>query len=384
MRSDVIERLTWCEVSADALRANLGEFRRLIGPTCRLGPVVKANAYGHGLVPVSRVLASAGADLLCVNDLWEASALRDAGLTLPLHVLGRVPPAQASDAVALHVSLVAYDAQVLDALDRAGRAAGRPVRVHLKVETGTNRQGVGPQGLRVLCRQAVGLDGVTVTGLSTHFADIEDTTDHVFAREQMTRFLAAGDIARAEGLVLTEMNVANSAATILWPETHLAIARVGIAVYGMWPSKETRVSAALAQRDRISLRPVLTWKTRIAQVKDIDAGDWIGYGRSYRTTHATRLAVLPVGYYDGYDRELSNLAYVLIGGLRAPVRGRICMNMMLVDVTDVPGVQTGDEVVLLGAQGDDAVTSEQLATWAGTINYEITTRIAESVPRKIL
>jgi alanine racemase len=200
----------------------------------------------------------------------------------------------------------------------------------------------------------------------------------------MVRFLAAADVARAEGLAPDELNLANSAATILWPETHLAMARVGIAIYGMWPSKETQVSAALAHRDGIVLRPAMTWKTRIAQVKDVEAGDWIGYGRSYRTTHPTRLAVLPVGYYDGYDRKLSNLAYVLVGGRRAPVRGRICMNMTLVDVTDVPGARAGDEVVLLGAQGADAVTAEQFAAWADTINYEVTTRIAESIPRKII
>lgn len=380
----MVERLTWCEVSAQALRANLAEFRRLVGPACRLAPVVKANAYGHGLVPASRVLADAGADVLCVNDLWEASVLREAGLALPLHVVGRVPPEQAGDAVALDASVVAYDAEVLAALDGAGRATGRVARAHLKVETGTNRQGVGPGELRALCRLAAGMTGVRVTGLSTHFADIEDTTDHGYAREQMARFREAAAIAAAEGLVLDEPNLANSAATILWPESHLAMVRVGIAVYGMWPSKETLVSAALAHRDRIVLRPALAWKTRIAQVKEVAAGDWIGYGRSYRTTHATRLAVLPVGYYDGYDRKLSNLAYVLVGGRRAPVRGRICMNMTLVDVTDVPGARAGDEVVLLGAQGDDAVTAEQFASWADTINYEVTTRIAESIPRKII
>jgi len=379
----VVERLTWCEVSAHALRTNLAEFRRLVGPTCRVAPVVKANAYGHGLVPVARVLAEAGADALCVNDLWEASVLREAGVALPLHVVGRVPPEQAPDAVALDVSLVAYDGEVLEALDAAGRAAGRPVRVHLKVETGTNRQGVGADELLVLCRRAAGLRGVRITGLSTHFADIEDTTDHAFAQAQLARFQAAVAAIRAEGFAIEEANLANSAATILWPETHLAMARVGIAIYGLWPSKETLVSAALAHRDRIVLRPALTWKTRIAQIKDVAAGEWIGYGRTFRTTHPSRLAVLPVGYYDGYDRKLSNLAYVLVGGRRAPVRGRICMNMTLVDVTDVPEARTGDEAVLLGAQGDDAVTAEQFAAWADTINYEVTTRIAESIPRKV-
>jgi alanine racemase len=150
----------------------------------------------------------------------------------------------------------------------------------------------------------------------------------------------------------------------------------------MWPSRETLVAAALTQRDRIVLRPALTWKTRIAQVKTVPAGEFVGYGRTFRAGRATRLAVLPVGYYDGYDRRLSGSAYVLVGGERAPVRGRVCMNMVMVDVTDVRRAAAGDEVVLLGACDGDAVTAEQFAAWAGTINYEATTRIAESVPRR--
>jgi alanine racemase len=376
------ERLTWCEVSRTALAANLAEFRRRVGPGCRLAPVVKANAYGHGLVGASRVFAEAGADLLCVNDLWEAGVLRDAGLTLPLHVVGRVPPEQAAEAVALGVSLVVYDRDVLSALDRAATAAGRRVEVHLKIETGTHRQGVDLEDARRLATFVRGLGRVDLTGLSTHFADIEDTTDHTYAREQLARFQAACDALRRDGFALTACNVGNSAATILWPEAHLDLVRIGIAAYGMWPSKETYVAAALGHRE-MTLRAALTWKTRVAQVKDVQAGEYVGYGRTFRTTALARIAVLPVGYYDGYDRGLAN-AYVLIRGMRAQVRGRVCMNMVMVDVTDIPGTAAGDEVVLLGAQDADAITTDQFASWAGTINYEVTTRIAESVPRIVV
>lgn len=376
------DRLTWCEISAAALRWNLAEFRRLVGPACRLAPVVKANAYGHGLVPTARVFAEGGADVLCTNDLWEAGVLREAGLTLPLHVVGRVPPEQARDVAALGVSLVAYDRDVLAAMDRAGAAAGRTIDVHLKIETGTNRQGVGLEDARRLAAFARDLGHVRVSGLSTHFADIEDTTDHTYAREQLARFLAVADALRKDGFALDACNVGNSAATILWPEAHLDWVRVGIAAYGMWPSKETFVAAALGHR-QVTLRPALTWKTRVAQVKDVPAGEYISYGRTFRTTSLSRIAVLPVGYYDGYDRGLSN-AYVLIRGMRAQVRGRVCMNMVMVDVSDIPGVGPGDEAVLLGAQGTDTVTADQFASWCGTINYEVTTRIAESVPRVVV
>ncbi len=375
------ERLTWCEVSIEALQANVREFRRLVGPSCLLAPVVKSNAYGHGLVLAARAFAEAGADLLCVNDLWEAAQLRRAGLALPLHVVGRVLPGQAAEVPGLDASLVAYDRELLEALDAAAAGTGRRVGVHLKLETGTNRQGVGLEEARALVRHARGLPGVEVRGVATHFADVEDTTNHAYARQQMATFLAGLAALREEGLPDLKGDIANSAAAILWPEAHLDMVRLGISGYGMWPSPETFVSAALTHRDRIVLRPALTWKTRIAQVKTVPAGEYVGYGRTYRTTHDTRIAVLPIGYYDGYDRGMSNAAYVLVRGMRAQVRGRICMNMMMVDVGDVPGVQAGDEAVLMGRMGDDAVTAEQFAGWAGTINYEVTTRIAESVPR---
>jgi alanine racemase len=375
------QRLTWCEVSLGALKANLAEFRRLVGPSCALAPVVKSNAYGHGLVLAARAFADAGADLLCVNDLWEASVLRGAGLTQPLHVLGRVEPGQAAEAITLDVSLVAYDAQVMQALDEAARGAGRMARVHLKLETGTHRQGVDLGEALLLVRHAAGMAGVTINAVSTHFADVEDTTDHTFARRQLAAFHEGLAMLRAEGLPHLKGDIANSAATILWPEAHGDMVRVGISAYGMWPSSETLVSATLAHRDRVVLQPALTWKTRVAQVKTVPAGTYVGYGRTYRTTHDTRIAVLPIGYYDGYDRGMSNTAYVLVRGMRAQVRGRVCMNMLMIDVGDVVGVEAGDEAVLIGRTGDDAVTAEQFAGWAGTINYEATTRIAESVPR---
>lgn len=377
-------RLTWCEIDRDALAGNVAEFRRIVGPACRLAPVVKSNAYGHGLIEASRVFAEAGADALCVNDLWEAGRLREAGLTLPIVVVGHTPASLAADVAALRVEPVAYDPETIAAFDAAAVAAGRRIGVHLKVETGTNRQGLRIDDLAALARRIRGFRGVEVAGLSTHFADIEDTTDHAFARSQIDRFREAVARLETEGTSVRWRNIGNSAATILWPEAHLDMVRVGIAAYGLWPSKETFVSAALTRRDRIDLRPALAWKTRIAQVKDVPAGEYVSYGRTCRTTHATRLAVLPVGYYDGFDRGLSGQAYVLVRGQRAPVCGRVCMNMVMVDVSPIDGAQAGDVATLVGRDGSDAVSAEQLAGWAGTINYEAVTRIAESVPRVLV
>ena len=180
------------------------------------------------------------------------------------------------------------------------------------------------------------------------------------------------------------IHTANTAATILFPKTYFTMVRTGVGNYGLWPSNETRVSAQNEEKN-ISLQPIMTWKTRVAQVKNVPANSYVGYGCTYKTNHDSRIAILPIGYCDGYDRRgLSNTAYVLIQGKRAPVRGRVCMNMTMVDVTDIPGVKIEDEVVLLGRQGDEEVSADQLADWIGTIHYEVTTRINERIVRKLV
>ncbi len=374
---------TWCEVDVAALAANVGALRRVIGEGPLLVPAVKANAYGHDLVLAARAFRDAGADWLGINALYEAPPLRDAGIELPLYVMGAVEPGDVAQALALGCQLVVFDEAVVAAAEAAveARGDGPPAPLHLKLETGNNRQGLREEPALALARRIHGHPGLELAGVATHFADVEDTTDHRFARSQLARFLAFDELLAREGIRPRYRHVTNSAAAILWPEAHLELVRAGIACYGMWPSTESYVSALVAGRGQLELRPALTWKTRIVQIRDVPAGDYVGYGRSFRTTHPTRLAILPVGYYDGYDRQLSNLAHVLVRGRRAPVRGRVCMNITMADVTDVPAASVGDEVVLLGTSGNERITAEQLAGWAGTINYEITTRINDRIPR---
>ncbi|MDY0063269.1 MAG: alanine racemase [Myxococcota bacterium] len=376
--------LIWCEIDCARLQANLARFRRLVGPDCLLAPTVKANAYGHGGVLAATAFCAAGADWLTVNSLPEARELRQAGIGVPLYVMGYVAQEDLAEAVALDCRLVVYDEQRVDALGRLvpRLPPGCRARLHLKIETGNNRQGLDLPAARALARRIAATPGLVLEGAATHFADIEDTTDHTYARQQLARFRTAIAELRGDGHPVPVCHCANTAATILWPESYLALVRVGIGAYGMWPSVQTQVAAVLEGRpDVITLEPALTWKTRIAQLKDVPAGEFVGYGRTFRTTHPTRLAVLPVGYYDGYDRRLSNLAYVLVRGQRAPLRGRVCMNMCMVDVTDVPGVTVEEEAILLGGQGAERLSAEQLAEWTGTINYEVTTRIPAHVPR---
>lgn len=376
-----MEPLSWCEIDRQALSHNLRELRRVTGPGPLFAPVVKANAYGHGLALASRAFVAAGADWLCVNELSEAVALRGAGITVPILVVGHVPRADMATAAELSLRVVVYDRGAVDAAGEAGRRFGRPVPLHVKVETGNNRQGLPHEEALALARHVSSTPGVVLEGASTHFADIEDTTDHSFAESQLARFVELVTACRAEGMALPVCHCANSAAAILWPRAAFDMVRVGLAAYGMWPSKETYISALEAHRHDLSLTPALTWKTRIAQVKSVPAGSFVGYGRTFQTTHDTLLAVLPIGYYDGYDRRLSNQAHVLIDGHRAPVRGRVCMDFVMVDVTDVPAVHPEQEVVLLGGSGPARLHAEQLAAWIGTINYEVTTRIHERIPR---
>lgn len=374
---DTRVHLTWCEVDTAALTANLRTFRQRSQPEVRLAPVVKSDGYGHGAVLAGRAFLAGGADWLCVHSLAEARALRAADIAAPVLVLGPVLLDDLAEAVALDLRMVVYNPETVDRLAALGLSA----RLHLKVETGNHRQGLPQDEALALAARIAATSGLTLEGVSSHFANIEDTTDHRYAREQLARFEAAVSALRAAGHAVPIRHIANSAATLLWPEQHFELARVGLSAYGLWPSNETYLAAMLAGRGEAALRPALTWKARVAQVKWVPEGAAIGYGCTYITTHPTRLAIVPVGYAEGYDRSLSNVGHVLIGGRRAPVRGRVCMNILMADITDIPEVRLEDEVVLLGRQGDAEVSAEAFARWAGTINYEVVARIAAHVPR---
>jgi alanine racemase len=381
--------VSWLEISAGALSHNVGLLDKAAGSRSQLCVMVKGNGYGHGLLTSAQAFVAAGVPWLGVADLAEIEALRAAGVTAALYVVAWLPPEQVARAVALDARFVLYDRDVLQAASEAAVATGKPARVHIKVETGNNRQGLRHDEAVALCLEAARTPGIELEGITTHFADIEDTTDHGFARSQLARFRDCTDAVRAALLLPPAghpddhllVHCSNSAAILLWPEVCGHMARCGIAAYGLWPSKETRVSVRELGLEQLALEPALTWKTRIAQVRDVPAGEWVGYGRTWRAVRPTRVAILPVGYHDGYDRGLSNLGKVLIGGWRAPVIGRVAMNMTAVDVTDRPQAHAGSEVVLLGAQGDERISAEEMASWLGTIHYEVVTRIGQHLPR---
>ncbi len=372
----MVKDLTWIEVSKEALTKNIRLFRRLVGPDKILCPCVKANAYGHGLVDCARTFLQAGADWLAVNSLYEAVALRNADIDSPIYVLGYIPLDDLEEACDLGLRIVVYDMETIERLGKIGKA----VKVHIKIETGNNRQGVLIGDLVNFANFARSFGNIEIEGLSTHFANVEDTTDHSYAEKQLEIFNRAVEELGAAGIEIPVKHCANSAATILFKKTHFDMVRPGIGAYGMWPSKETYISHLKENGSDLELVPAFTWKTVVAQIKDVAAGEFIGYGCTYKTGSAARLAILPIGYYDGYDRGV-NGAYVLIKGKRAYVRGRVCMNIIMVDVSDIEGVELEDEVVLIGRDGDEFISAEAFAGFAGTINYEVTTRVNERIKR---
>ncbi len=376
--------LSWVEINRQLLINNVRRFKTHIGPVVKLAAVVKANAYGHGLLDVSRIVLEAGADWLAINSLQEAAQLRSAGIEAPLITLGYVPLAWLEQAVELGVRLTVYNYETIERLGQITQQQEKQAHLHIKVETGTNRQGVRINDLVNFARAIQKFPHLKLEGLSTHYANIEDVTEHRYAECQLSNFVQACQSLEANNIHVPIKHTACTAAAILFPKTFFNMARVGIGLYGLWPSKETKISALQAGIPLNELDPVLTWKTKIAQIKTVKSGETIGYGCTDVATQDIRLAVLPIGYYDGYDRKLSSVGYVLVRGQRAPVLGRVCMNMMMVDVTHIPQASLEDQVVLLGRQESAVISAETLASKIGTINYEVITRINPLIPRIVV
>src|SRR5262245_27476672 len=373
--------LSWIEIDAQRLRNNIDAFRTSIAAGTALMVVVKANAYGHGLETVAPVAAER-ADWLGVNCIDEALAVTRLGIRKPVVILGHTPLDQLESVVRNSYRQVLYRLDVARALSGAATKLGIAAKVHLKIETGTNRQGVPLNHLPSFINELLKLSRLEVEGAYTHFANIEDTLDPSFAQSQVRRFREALGILERAGLRPPQVHASATAGALLYAEMDFSMVRLGIGAYGIWPSRETQ----LATRERgrmLSLAPILTWKTRVAQVKDVNSGDHVGYGLTYRASRPMRLVVLPIGYYDGYDRKLSNAGRALINGQFAPVVGRVAMNMTMLDVTDV-GAELDDEVVLIGRQANAEIRVEELAEKIGTISYEVIARINPLIPRGIV
>jgi alanine racemase len=364
---------TIAEISLDALRHNFRAIQKLVQPGTSILGIVKANAYGHGATLIGRALLEEGAKILGVGRLCEGIELREAGIKAPLLLLGGALPEAAGEILRWNLCPVVYDMEMVRALDRVAREWDRKVRVHLKVETGMARLGFPAGSVLGAVQEIVRLKTIRVEGILTHFASADG--DEEFTAEQTRRFNEVLESLRAAGFQIPFTHAANSAGILRSPGIAHNMVRPGILLYGCLPTSRVE--------PQIELKPVLTWKSRVAQIRSLAMGETVGYGRTYKTYRDSRIAVLPVGYADGVNRALSNTGSVLIGGRRASIVGKVCMDLMMVDITDHQVVNVGDEAILLGRQGEAEIHATEIAEMLGTIPYEVFCAISSRVPRRV-
>lgn len=354
---------TWTEVNLDAIAQNVRNIKKLIGEKKELMAVVKGNAYGHDILEVSSVVLRNGASKLAVARLEEGIFLRKAGIDAPVLILGLTLKKQAKMLVSYSITPTVSEYGMVEKLSESAIKEDKVVKVHLKVDTGMGRIGIFSYDILRFIKKIRDLKNVEIEGIFTHFS-VADEKDKTYTEEQFKIFMEVLTVLEKEGIRIPIKHVGNSATLLDLPHMWLDLVRPGISIYGLYPSTEIQKT--------IKLIPAHSFKTRIVFLKELSAGEYIGYGRTYTTTkRRIKVASLPVGYADGYNRLLSNQGEVLVRGRRFPIIGRICMDQCMVDVTNLSKVKIGDEVVLWGRQGEEEITVEEIADKVGTINYEI-------------
>lgn len=359
---------TWANVDLSAIASNV---RYYVERTNRqVMAVVKANAYGHGALAVSKAALGAGATWLAVARVEEALELREAGIEAPILILGFTPPEQVDAMIAADVSMTIWDLQQIETIAETAARLARPAKLHLKVDTGMSRLGVTPLQTVDLAQKISNHSGLSLEGVFSHYARA-DEQDPEPTHAQLERFQSVVESLEKHGLRPTLVHSANSAAGLAFPSTWFDMVRVGIAMYGLHPSPARRLPGAF--------RPALCWKSSLAMVKTLPPGRGVSYGHAYQTRTEERIGTVPVGYADGFRRVLGN--EVLVAGRKVPVVGRVTMDQIMVQLDSVPRARVGDEVVLIGVQEQASISAEVLAERWGTINYEVTSGISQRVPR---
>ena len=367
-------RPTWVEIDLDAIANNVRILRDVVGPTVQIMAVLKADGYGHGAVKIARTALNNGVQWLGVACVGEALLLREAGIDAPILILGYSPAWQSRDIVLHNLRATVFGLETAEALDRAARDLGRIAHVHVKVDTGMGRLGLFPEDVTPLLQRLAGMEHLQVEGIFTHLSDA-DAADLAYTQWQLDRFDAMLQELEAQRLRPELAHAANSAATLRLPRSHYELVRVGIALYGLDPSPEAPCPEGF--------RPAFSFKCEVAQVKTLPAGHFLSYGRAYRADRPTTIAVIPVGYADGFRRAPHTWREVLVRGQRAPIIGRVCMDQTMIDVSRISGVRQGDQVVLIGQQGHESITVDDVAQQLGTVNYEVVSEILARVPRVV-
>lgn len=364
-------RPTWIEVDKGAIAYNVRRIKEIVGDGVEVMAVVKANAYGHGALAVSTTALLNGASYLGVASINEATDLRDGAVDGPILVLGYTPPWAARQAVRYNLTLTIYDLEIARQFDRAAREMNATINAHIKIDTGMSRLGLLPEQVMPFFRSLRNLRNLNIEGIFTHYSSSESDAD--YTNEQLRIFRDVINPLRASGFQFKYIHTANTAAALNIPETRFNMVRAGIGMYGIDPGVEAPLPG--------DFRPALTWKTTIAQVKTLTAGTFVGYNNTYQVRGTEKIAVIPVGYADGFRRAPANWGDVLVGGQRAPLVGRVSMDMTMINVTHIPDVNIGDEVVLIGRQGDQLITVDDVAQRLGTSSYEVVSTILARVPR---
>jgi alanine racemase len=365
----------WAEIDLNAIEHNISEIKKITQKGTEIMGIVKADAYGHGIIEVARTLLNKGITRLGVAVLDEAIQLRNSGIGAPILVLGYTCPERAEEIVINNITQTVYDYDLPKAISNAAIKYKMKAKVHVKVDTGMTRIGVMPNNKGIDDVLAISrLPYVKIEGLFTHFA-CADERDKNFTHIQFDKFMNFNRELEKSGICVQIKHVCNSAGIIKFPEMHLSMVRPGIILYGLYPSKNI-------DSKMIRLKPAMALKAKITMVKEIKEGTYIGYGRTYRTPHSSKVATIPIGYGDGYSRLLSNRGKVLVHGEEASIIGKICMDQCMADITGIKkDIYIGDEVVLFGKQGEAEICIEQIAAELETINYEVACMIGKRIPR---
>jgi len=368
--------LVWAEVDLKAIGHNIRELRRITNPKARFMAIVKANAYGHGIIEVARQSLENSAEALGVANIEEGIQLRKAGINAPVLIFGYASPVHAKKLIEFDLTQTVYSYEISRALSEAVAAYGKKIKVHIKVDTGMGRLGL----LREITDSSVSevesisrLPMLELEGIYTHFATA-DKSDRSYAGKQFKIFMDFLNQLRIAGLEIPVTHAANSAAIINMPETHLDMVRAGISIYGLYTSEEV-------DRSIIKLKPAMELKTKIIHLKKVPAGFKVSYGTTYETEKPTTIATVSIGYADGLNRLLSSKGRMLVCGHSAPIVGRICMDLTMLDVGNIPEIAIGEEVVVFGKQGNASISVDEIASTINTINYEVVSTIMERVPR---
>lgn len=366
------DRLVWAEIDLGVYAENIAAIKSLLKPQVKMMAVIKANAYGHGAVEIAKKAEKIGIDYFGVVCMYEAKQLREAGIITPMLILNHTDEESLEEAVKLDLSLNVMYENLLVKLNEIAEKADKIVKVHVKVDSGMHRLGLSPQEALRFIPKIKKYNHIALEGIFTHFATADEVSLE-FTYTQLKEFTDLITTLKTQGINPPLIHAANSAATLRVPESHFTMVRPGIATYGLPPSLEFQLP--------VTLKPILSLKTQIVQVRKISVGESVGYGRTFMAERETIVAVLPVGYGDGFRRAPKHFGYVLVRGKKVPVIGRVSMDQTTIDVTDVPGVQVGDEVVIIGQQGDESITADDVAEQIGTINYEVVTSLAARVER---